>query len=339
MPRLIVLRLHPMEPINGSDFTSYLTDLTITVSDLAMDTPTGVQEVPIGVANYLPIPAGPPGPPSDPPTYDANTDITQHFAVVPPPPLGGGPPTFQFVAVATAVIPVTGAASEYLSSDLRLEVKRGSKTIIKRDLDFNVPTPDEPTPVPADFATRQPVSLHIALPAPPKDADLDLALLDLPTDGTPPPYEDLYNAVRTVLVADPAIPNTDTAVQNKLETLTQEEAKHIAYEIMFNSIVYPPPVPERELAELYTLDYPGRDTTVADQARDMFEAELLRYKAIRSAEAVRATGYVFALAAAFQARRLSEDAVQVGFKFPIHPAAPEADSASKVKEAEVILKN
>lgn len=338
MPRIIVLRLHPIEPINGADFTSYLTDLSITVSDLAMDTPTGVQVVPIGTANYLPLGGGG-APPSDPPDYDPATRIAQHFATIPPP-APPNPPTFRFVAVATAVIPISGTPTEYLTSDLRLEVKRGTKTIIKRDLDFNVPlTADMALPAPSGFAGLDPVSLHIALPAPPKDADLNLAVLELPVDGTPPPYEDLYNAVRAVLIADPAIANTNAAVQAKLEALTPAEAKHIAYEIMFNSVVYPPPVPDRALAELYTLDYPGRDNDAADQARDTFEAELLGYKAIRSAQAERATGYVYALAAAFQASKLSEDATQVGFKFPIHPDAPEADSASKVKEAEVILKN
>ena len=53
MPRLIVLRLDPIEPSNGADFTSYLPDLSITVSDLAIDTPTGVQVVPIGMVASL----------------------------------------------------------------------------------------------------------------------------------------------------------------------------------------------------------------------------------------------------------------------------------------------
>jgi hypothetical protein len=35
MPRLIVFRIHPIEPVNGADFTSYLEDLSITLSDLA----------------------------------------------------------------------------------------------------------------------------------------------------------------------------------------------------------------------------------------------------------------------------------------------------------------
>jgi len=341
MPRLIVLRLHPIEPINGADFTSYLTDLSITVSDLAMDTPTGVQAVPIGTADYLPLGGGG-APPADPPDYDPATTITQHFETIPAPILGD-PDTFQFVAVATAVISIPGEPAEYLTSDLRIEVQRGARTVVKRDLDFNVPLTDDiddiAVPGPGEFAALTPVSLHIALPAPPRDADLNLATLELPTDGTPPAYEDVYNAVRTVLVADPGVPNTDAGVQAKLETLTLPEARHIAYEIMFNAVVYPPPVPERELAELYTLDFPNRDDDAADQARDTFEAELLGYKAVRSAQAERATGYVYALAAAFQARRLSEDATQAGFRFPIHPDAPEADSASKVKEAEVILRN
>lgn len=335
MPQLIVLRLHPAEPVNGADFTDYLEDLSITVSDLALDMPSGVQVVPIGTADYLP-------PtdldlPQDPPEYDPDTLITQHFETIQNP---IGPPTFQLVAVATAVIPIPGTPVEFLTSDLRIEVKRGTQTILKRDLDFNVAlTANMATPDPEDFMGLEPVSLHIALPPPPLDANLDDAIIELPEDGSPPNFTDLYTAVRAVLIEDPDIADTDAAVQAKLETLTPAEARHIAYEIMYNFGVYPPPAPSRALAELYTLDFPDRDTDAANQARDLFEAESIGFKAIRSAQAERLSSYVFALAAAFQCQKMTTDAPQVGFEFPVHPDAPEVESASKIKQVEVILTN
>lgn len=41
MPSLLVIRLHPIEPITGDAFTSYLNGLFITAHDLSFTDPTG----------------------------------------------------------------------------------------------------------------------------------------------------------------------------------------------------------------------------------------------------------------------------------------------------------
>lgn len=346
MPQLIVIRLHPVKPIKGADFEDYLyraasggtpeEKLSITVSDLALDNAGKVKVVAIGTAEFLPrLPDQ--STPFDPDDwlYDPNTRIVQHF----PERMVGLALKQVPAAVATAVIPIPGGMTEYLTSDLRLEVKRGTRVIVKRDLDFNVPvTENIPMPAPAGFPALQPVSLHIALPAPLK-VDLNTAIIELSEDGRPPNFDDLYQAVKTVLVQEPGIPNVDADIQARLQTLTPAEARHIAFEIMHNPQVYPPPEPTHILEDMYTLEIPGRDKDAANAARDLFEAETVRHKAVRDAQAERLSAYVYALGAAFRCQQMSEDAAQVGFKFPVHPAAPEADSASKIKQVEVILSN
>ena len=42
MPSLLVIRLHPIEPVTGDEFTNYLTGLSITAHDLSFTDPTGV---------------------------------------------------------------------------------------------------------------------------------------------------------------------------------------------------------------------------------------------------------------------------------------------------------
>lgn len=62
MPSLLVIRLHPVEPISGDDFTNYLDGLTITAFEISFNNQAGTQ---IGQAQYLP--------PNDPATR-----IVQH---------------------------------------------------------------------------------------------------------------------------------------------------------------------------------------------------------------------------------------------------------------------
>jgi hypothetical protein len=346
MPKLLVLRLHPIEPTEGETFEDYLTGLTITVHDLAFVAPDDpdpakrgkIEARLIGTARFLPRVHDPT--PDDPVRwhYDPDTDIVQHYTPV----VVDDEPTTAQSAVATAVIEIPDTdpdtRTEYETSDIRIEVERGGRTIVKSDLNFNVLENRSPKPPPSVFPNLSPVSLYISLPAP-RDIDLDTSILELSEDGRPPNFSDLYDAVRAVLIEDPDIADTDDAIQAKLEILTREEARHIAYEIMYNPAVYPPPTPSCDLAELYTLDFPGRDKDDADQARAMFEAELSRYKAVRSAEAERVGNYVYALAAAFQCQKWSVDATEVGFTFPVDPEAPEDESASKARQVEVILKN
>src|SRR5260370_34294243 len=102
MPGLIIVRLHPVGPTTGIDFTHYLKDLTITAFDLSFAHPEGVQ---VGQAKYD--------------NNIALTDIVQHTYTLP-----GGVP--QLLAAATAVIQLQPPPGhpEYQFTDLHLTIKR-----------------------------------------------------------------------------------------------------------------------------------------------------------------------------------------------------------------------
>src|SRR5437667_9747643 len=137
MPSLIIIRLHPVNPTKGSDFTSYLNNLTIKAFDLSFaESTTGIL---IGQASGV---WTPPSDPTDPGLHSINinnTQIIQHFSIITITPL----PLIQVVeleAVATAVIRVSPPAGhpEYQTSDVRLEITNNGKKVADQNLDFNV---------------------------------------------------------------------------------------------------------------------------------------------------------------------------------------------------------
>src|SRR5215216_6527406 len=99
---LIVIRLHPIEPVSGNRFKTFLDGLSIEIFDLGMaNLPGGAS---LGVAQYLAPPTLPP--PLNPFGPNPNTDIVQHAGLLEPEPFGGE----GFQAVATAVLQVPAGA-------------------------------------------------------------------------------------------------------------------------------------------------------------------------------------------------------------------------------------
>ncbi len=324
---MIVLRLHPLEPITGSAFTAYLNNLTISVLDNSFAHPEGEQ---IGQAAFLAI--QPRANPTDPIVYDAATRIAQHFVVVPP--LLGGAPTFQLVAVATAVIQVPAGRLEYIHSDVKLTISRNGKPVHDQSLNYNVDIHTAPNmPPPGQFQSIAVTSSYVALPAPERDRDPALAFVEMPEDGTPPAFADLLAAVIKVLNADPQLNNYN------LTSLTPEQCKHIAFEIVYNRTLFPLPKPTKyTLEQFYTTDIPGRDDTdKIDPPRQTFEADQVKYHASHDAEADRLSRYIYSLSAALYCEQKSNQAGSVGFQFPVKAAS--ATEVGKIKEVEVILTN
>src|SRR5262245_23903061 len=138
MANLIIIRLHPDKPIPAADFTNYLTGLTITAFDLSSGDPTVGTKV--GDAIYI-------APPS------TTTRIFQHVN------------TFTSLpeSVATAVIEVSlpGGYKDYIDHDLRIEVTRGSTTVIDKTLYYNVPMVTVAViPTPQNFPGLSPTGLY-----------------------------------------------------------------------------------------------------------------------------------------------------------------------------------
>jgi hypothetical protein len=316
---LIILRLHPAEPVGGDAFEDYLDGLQITAFDLATNNLGGVQ---IGQAAYV----APTGDPFDP---DPGTGIVQHF--IPPEPIPVPPTQPVAQAVATAVIEVDAPPGhpEHERSDLRLEITRGGGVIVHEQVYFNAPV--RPGGLPGDtsaYPELTPTSLLLALPEPGRELDPTDAFVQLPADGTPPQFNDLRAAVEIVLGHDPGGPPD-------LASLTPRQARHVAYEIVWNQKFRPAPEVEGiSLERLYTLPDAEDDGDVV-AARTRLEGERTSYYATGDAEAERLAGYVFALAAAFDGQARSEQARRVGFRLLVLPGP--TPTGSHFKSVRVLL--
>jgi hypothetical protein len=314
MANQIIIRLHPTEPTDANTFTGYMKGLTITAFDLSVTDVRGTQQIG-SPAQYLPTnPKKKPNP---------NNRIFQHYILVPAPaPLDPPIPILQ--AVATAVIEVPAGSAEYLSSDIRLEIKRGAETIVDRSINYNVelssavlPGPNLIPPFPAAVEATHfagAVSEYFALPPPGPAPNPKVANVVVPTDGTPPSFSDLLTAVDKVLRADPTV-TSDADLLAKLVSLTAAQCRHIAYEIAWNRQANPLPAPPRSLEEMYT--GPHGSTDQAELDRRQFEAKLTSYYAAQNAGADRLASYVFAAVAAVACEVLSAKADRAGLAFPL----------------------
>jgi len=318
MKSLLIIRLHPVDPIAGDDFTSYLEGLSIAAHELSFSDPDGSGPA-FDTADYI-APTLPPSPSPDPaPIPDPSSRITQHFENVPGLP---GSSARNFFAVATAVLEIQEppAGGEFKTADIRLVITRGGSEIVHKQTYYNVPVNSNPIPAdPNDFQTLQPISLHLELPSPGHQLDPTVTVSE---DGTAPNFEDLKKAVENVLNAEPG----STA---GIADLTIKKCRHIAYEIIWDRQAYPLPVPKRSLEEMYT----GPHSSSSDEERDrrIFEGDLLTYYVKHNNEADRLANFVFSLSAAIWCEEKSKQATQVGFCFPVFPDSPE-------REAKVILK-
>ena len=313
MPDLIIIRLHPATPTDGTSFTGYLTALTITVSDMSVANPQGVNN-PIGTAFYNPA--------------DPTSTIVQHVMLLPTP----GP-----AAVATAAIVINPAKEppvypEYVTSDLRLTITRGTLTLVDQSLNYNVGV-DTGAAVPANhdavaYAALGPVALYLALPNPGVGLDPSLAFVTVPTDGSPPGYDELLAAVQKVYAKDPG-----GVFDINSPPLTAAQARHIAYEILSNRQLNPLPSPPEALENLYTLPNASSSSVTTD--RQQFESDLTTYYATNSTQAEVLAQYVFALSAALVCEKMTNSTTNAGFEPPVLPGI--AGSSGKIDETDVIL--
>jgi Tc toxin complex TcA C-terminal TcB-binding domain len=237
MAGLLVIQLVPDQPVEAAAFEHYLTGLTVEVYDLSFatvgDTPPGAPVTPVATAQFIPanptvpvpvvpgVPAELPAPPSYP-SYNASSTqnptqagIVQQVDAVPESfPATGF--TYRFASVAIAVVEVATAGA---SGNFRLEVKQGGMTLVTVPYQYERPLTAVPLPDPATWPEYSqkleaylsswaalPVDAYVSVPA--KAA---AALLEVPDDGSPPPFDELLAAVENVLAKDPgAIPPIET---------------------------------------------------------------------------------------------------------------------------------
>lgn len=234
MSSLIVIRITPQKPVDAMTFGGYLNPpglgpLTITAYALDYDSvdnqpKPGVQ---IGQATNNPAPINT-GWTQDPltnawmgglPAYPGGvtSGIFQQVDYAPILLLGD----YELESVAAAIIEIASAPD---FENLRIEATWGGQGIPIATDYYDValapgPTPDlstwsgdplQPTPQPDAWGAIPTTSLYISLPKPPT-ATNPLSL-QLPSDGTPPSFDELLKAVNAVLTDDPgaAVPVSPT---------------------------------------------------------------------------------------------------------------------------------
>ena len=303
---VIVIRLHPDKPTSGTSFADHLDGLTIEVGDRSFTDPDGRAAASVlGTATYDPT--------------DPNATIVQHDDI---PPFAGP------AAVATAAIEIPGPlpSTEYLSLDLSITVTRtvaGQTTpVAVKDLVYNADLDAGLLPAVADptaYAALGPAATYIALPPSLAGLPPGTTFLDVPTDGTPPPYGAVLAAMKAVVARDPG-PGSPP----DLAALTPAQCRHIAREIVFNRLVEPLPAPPAPLESLY------RDVAANDSARRQFEADLLTYRAVHETKAEVLARFVYGVSSALAGQATTQAATQVGLTLPVFPGLPAAGAAPSV---------
>lgn len=304
MAKLIVIRIVPTQAVDPATFAASLKGLKIEAFDLTFSSP--VLGLSVGTASYL-DPTSFSGPPSNKPTFDANTGIVQHFlqTVIP------GPTTvFTPESVATAVISVNAPTP---FENLRVVMTRGADTIPVNQPFYNVNL-DNGTPTPDQFEGLSITSFYLELPLVP--ASGSSVTVTLPADGNAPAFDDVVAAMTAILGIDPggALPD--------FGSLDANQCANIASEILWSS--QPAlPLPPEPLANMFS--NPPNDGTTSntdEQKRLQFEGSLKAYYAPNQADAQRLTKYVFAVAAAFKCQEMSlgtpVPVTQALFELPIN---------------------
>ena len=240
-------------------------------------------------------------------------------------------------AVATALIPLDTATSlpDYL--DITISATRGSEIIPSAGPYYNVKvsadddvysSPDLYQDIPASST-----SLYLVLPPPP---GLNAISLDIPSDGSPPPFDALYTAMANAFANDP-IPNVSdlSELVNASSSCTR-----IAYDIVWSYQGNLPQLPD-PIESLYTnppnpggggttTTSPGSNKTTNsnnfEQDRQQFEGALSSFYATRNATAERLTKFVAAASAALACEQASASASTALVEFPVDPSATFAGS-------------
>jgi Tc toxin complex TcA C-terminal TcB-binding domain len=338
MPDFIVLRLTPSTPVDPGAFTNYLAGLTVKVYDISSAHPRaglpGDPTPPIGTAVYhnptknvpLPIISGGPFV-----TYPAGTRIAQHYSLVT---LGPLVVDINFESVATVVIPYAPPAAEYVAPDLRVEFDRGGASPLRDSnvfYDVQILTAGG-APDPSTYQDIPPaqVGAYLTLRAP---LTPGTGQLGLPSDGTPPNYDDLLAAVTAVLAKDPG----GAPTQAQIAALTVEQCKNIAFEIIYGPQPALPTPPEA-LGSMYTNPpNDGSNTNTNEQSRQDFQGKLNSYYSTNNATAQRLTNFVYSLSTAVWCELQTQTASQAIVTFPVNPNPSSPPKLPTVAETQVVF--
>jgi hypothetical protein len=269
---VIVIRIVPIVPCNGSDFTKYLTGLELTaydrtVYDTSPDIVTGQNDVLLGTASGVaglgadsfgnplpPVLTVTPG--SNPAAY--TNSIVQHYEIITTT-SPFSPPVTSYTAksAATALIVVNFSSnhpeypqySDSAAFDVRMEVTRSGNPVSMPPLiiEYNITNVITLTPGidissllnTYAWAVTLPCSLYVWIPPPPPTSNI--AFLSQGTASTPPNFYTLKTAINAVLADD--FPATAPSLDQMTVPLTMAQCSEIASEIIYDRTTDPPPDP------------------------------------------------------------------------------------------------
>jgi len=228
-------------------------------------------------------------------------------------------------SVATVVIPLNPAPPLPNYLDIKIRATRGSEVIPLNNTYHNVKVstdkiPDTPDQYQAIAASN--TSLYLALPPQPGTNPISL---EIPDDGSAPPFDLLHTAIETALANDPLTGATIFTLVG-----SPAECTRIAYDIIW-SYQNTLPAPPDPLESLYTNPpNPGGGGTVStkdntsnnyEQDRQKFEGNLSSFYSTRNANAERLTKFVAAVSAAVACEEMSVRSTAALLGFPVDPAS------------------
>jgi hypothetical protein len=343
MADFIVLRLTPAQPTDPTTFGNLLNGLTVKIYEISSATPDaglpGDATPAIATATYnapqsaMPVPVGTP-----PLTYPAGTTIAQHYT----PNITFNINTLNleissvsFVSVATAVFPYAGGGPEYVAPDLRVEIDpAGSQPLHMPSVYYDVQFYSGPVLDPSAYQDILPGNVSAYVPLPPA-LKPGVAHSQLPADGSPPNYDDLFNAVTTVLAKDPGgVPGlSDVAALAS----SVDKCRNVACEIVYGA-QEALPAPTEPLGAMYSQPpNDGSSSNSNEQSRQDFQGRLSSYYATRNATAERLTGFVHSLACAAACEIKTQAATSAIVTFPVNPNPASPPKLATVAQAEVIF--
>jgi hypothetical protein len=181
--------------------------------------------------------------------------------------------------------------------------------------------------VPIDSLAGIPVALYLGLG--PAGTELgNQPYLQLPADGSPPPYAQLSTVIADIVQADPG-----SAGGYDPANLTSAQCLHLAREIVSNRTANPLPVPDPDLGALYTQESGDPN----QQHREQFSSALQSFFATLNAQATRLAGYIAAWSSAQNCAAATASATSAGFTFPVRLTS--VPGAGQFAQATVILHN
>jgi hypothetical protein len=248
-------------------------------------------------------------------------------------------------AVATAVIPLNlpSPPPDYLN--VIVAASRPKDIIPINTTFYNVLAQTDAPPAPDLYQLISPseTSFYVTLPPQPGTTPIALAI---PSDGSPPPFDELYPAVVSALTNDPFL-GPVTATTNVAPLVAQlvassDQCTRVAYDIVWsyqNSL----PIPPDPLEALYTNPpNPGSSSpdsnngdAVLEQDRQKFEGTLNSFYSTRNATAERLAKFVAAVSAAVFCEQTSLYSSSALLEFPVDPSSTFATAV----ESEVLLQD